>query len=851
MNTDDIEVWEDDFDELTDDISMFDEDNTPQQSVPLLVLWLVNFLAVLQKKHYLPDAALLLLLQFLSIFFKILSTISPQLLEFHQHFPRSLYQLQKILGTHKDMFVRYVACQKCSSVYKYSDCIDRVGTRVLPRQCVHKASRYAHPCNGALLKTVELQGGRKIHYPLRVFCYMPLHQSLQILLNRPGFHEHCEHWKEETRESGMYVDLYDGKVWHDFQVYDGKPFLADPFTYGFMLNIDWFKPCKHNSYAVGAMYLTIMNLPRTMRFKQENVILIGLIPGPKEPENDINDYLSPLVEELLQLWEGIEMSVYSFMENVRIRGALLCVACDIPACRKVCGFLGHNANLGCSKCLKRFPGGFGSKDYSGFDRTQWLERTLTEHRQNIRHIRQCPTKTGREKLQTEYGCRYSVLLELPYFDPIRMTIIDTMHNLYIGTATHLLKDVWIERGLITDGDMRLIQDRVDSIQVPNYVGRIPLKIASSFSGFTADQLKNWTNLFSLIALRDILPPDHFQCWGHFVLASRLLCQMKISDVDIKLADALLLQFCRRAERLYGKEVATPNMHLHCHLKQSLYDYGPIHNFWLFSYERYNGIFEQFPSSNRSLEIHFMKRFVQEFRLFTSLQFLPKEFESDFGNALKTSIEPTLQGSLKVTIHNRFVDHVDLRKITDWSLPSNPDISLPKSYVRSNLDDWSLAQLQGIYLKLYPNLQPEDIELTLTFRKYASIVYKGMKFDTTNRSIVYATKHPYHQDDTSPASASARTHHIKPRPVLIRHFILHAFHHNNTVHQHVFAAVSWLKDHHAKYHFGKPLEMWWKDLYEDFDTYIPIQLLICHSVHCDIKFETVYLMCPVHHIQNLF
>ena len=62
----------------------------------------------------------------------------------------------------------------------------------------------------------------------------------------------------------------------------------------------------------------------------------------------------------------------------------------------------------------------------------------------------------------------------------------------------------------------------------------------------------------------------------------------------------------------------------------------------------------------------MKRFIQEF--FTSLQILPKEFESEFGNALKTSIEPTLQGSLKVTIHNHFVDHniIDLQTVTDWS-----------------------------------------------------------------------------------------------------------------------------------------------------------------------------------------
>ena len=149
--------------------------------------------------------------------------------------------------------------------------------------------------------------------------------------------------------------------------------------------------------------------------------------------------------------------MFTLTENVRFRGALLYVACDIPVCRKVCGFLGHNANLGCSKCLKRFPGGFGSKDYSAFDRTQWLERT--------------PDKTlgildsVLPKLDKRNNKLNMVLLfnsVLPNFDPISMAIIDPVYILYIGTAKHFLKDVWIERGLITNGDMRLIQDRVDS-----------------------------------------------------------------------------------------------------------------------------------------------------------------------------------------------------------------------------------------------------------------------------------------------------------------------------------------------------------------------------------------------------
>ena len=75
-------------------------------------------------------------------------------------------------------------------------------------------------------------------------------------------------------------------------------------------------------------------------------------------------------------------------------------------------------------------------------------------------------------------------------------------------------------------------------------------------------------------MKGILPNDDLECWRHFVLACRIMCQHSLSVADISLADALLAQFCRRIERLYGKNVITPNMHMHCHYKQMLLDYGP-------------------------------------------------------------------------------------------------------------------------------------------------------------------------------------------------------------------------------------------------------------------------------------
>ncbi len=121
---------------------------------------------------------------------------------------------------------------------------------------------------------------------------------------------------------------YDGRIWAEFQEYNGKPFLSQPFTYRLMLNVDWFKPYKHLEYSVGAMYLTIMNLPCQIRFKEENVLLVGLI-GPHEPNLNINSFLKPLVEDLLEFLEGVPLNIDGNMQVVRC--ALLCVACDIPA----------------------------------------------------------------------------------------------------------------------------------------------------------------------------------------------------------------------------------------------------------------------------------------------------------------------------------------------------------------------------------------------------------------------------------------------------------------------------------------------------------------------------------------
>ena len=138
------------------------------------------------------------------------------------------------------------------------------------------------------------------------------------------------------------------------------------------------------------------------------------MPGPSEPKR-ISPFLNPLVDDLLQLWEGVRVSTNA-ISTFTLRAALLCFISDIPATRKVCGFPGFRARLGCSKCLKQFPcEGFGERtDYSGYERSNWVIRTKEQHLLLLES--QAATPTERQEMQRRHGVSWSCsALQAPIF----------------------------------------------------------------------------------------------------------------------------------------------------------------------------------------------------------------------------------------------------------------------------------------------------------------------------------------------------------------------------------------------------------------------------------------------------
>ena len=386
---------DDDDDDNDDD----DDDKIVVQkmgSANSLVNWLVAFLCIWQSLFVISDRAIQMLLKFLNVFFKVLTSNSSLLKDVSSGMPRSLFTFHKYLGTDEDEFVKYVVCPSCYSIYLFKDCfkVDDSGENV-PIQCPFKRfPNHTHesrrlPCNAPLLVKVNKSGGKSVYKPRYVYAYQPIKQSLQRLLNTPGFAEKLEHWRARVTVSDTKADVYDGQVWKDFQTDKFNYFLKKQRSVGVMLNVDFFQPYKHVHSSYGVIYLTIMNLPRSERFKQQNVLIVGIIPAFEHEPDTFNPFIKPMVEELKEFWDrGIRLYTFespSFKLLFRI--ALMCVACDIPAARKLCGFKGHNANYGCSRCKKFFPGGFGKKDFSGFNRCDWPKRNLHDHRLTCDNIK--------------------------------------------------------------------------------------------------------------------------------------------------------------------------------------------------------------------------------------------------------------------------------------------------------------------------------------------------------------------------------------------------------------------------------------------------------------------------------
>jgi hypothetical protein len=136
--------------------------------------------------------------------------------------------------------------------------------------------------------------------PFQLHLRIDIPELLVRHMQRPGVAEKCELWRSRYRrakgraadgtripeipftgvpiEADLMSDIWDGEMWQRYQYLNAKthrPFehttdnaddkeelLAAPGTLALALNVDWFCPTKDGNYSMGAIYMTVLNMPR-------------------------------------------------------------------------------------------------------------------------------------------------------------------------------------------------------------------------------------------------------------------------------------------------------------------------------------------------------------------------------------------------------------------------------------------------------------------------------------------------------------------------------------------------------------------------------------------------------------
>ena len=460
------------------------------------------------------------------------------------------------------------------------------------------------------------------------------------------------------------------------------------------------------------------------------------------------------------------------------------------------------------------------------------------------------SESSRKSFQAKHGVRYTELIRLPYVDLVRMTVVDPMHNLFLGTTKHLFKEIWAtEHNLHDKKKLEHIDGVLSCASVPAEIGRIPSRIGSNFNSFTADQWKNWCLYFSLPCLKSHLPEEAYKTWNDFVEACRLLCKPVFSVHDLRIANELLVKFCKRVEQLYGTQAITPNMHMHTHIIECVVEFGPLYSFWLFAFERYNGILGAYYTNNRNIEEQMFARFERTQKM------CAMEKQSQFMSSFRTcfDLECNDVGSLASTVskpvnedEKKSWEAILSLKEPSAALLSTDGLFLVGTGKTDMLTDPLLTAAKQCLL--YIGLHVTDDSFPGSYKRYDELTYMGESYGS-----VTSKKHSNCNILASWCDLDGNINmqrKITPGRILffIRFFVNESVEEKRDI---ILACVEWLQPHSSRNYFdSKSLSIWTHPelCTEPYGpaSFLPLKRIVGRFIQSSIKIqnENVAVVTPI-------
>ncbi|OJT14070.1 hypothetical protein TRAPUB_9382, partial [Trametes pubescens] len=299
--------------------------------------------------------------------------------------------------------------------------------------------------------------------------------AMLYLIAQPGLEVHFDAWKTRPSPPPAVLLFTSHIIIHRFTV------AASVFS---------------ASYSSGAFSFSFPTLPPVLRYRVEYLILAALTDGPKEPDaEELQYWLEIIIDDLLMLYYlGIFGPTPSCKQGRRCRVVVICSCTDHPAMCKLSGLADKNH--------KEAPCTAGTAKGKDLFKDEYLRggcppRSYEEHRQLALEWKSLEGKERSEHFK-EHGSRWAEIMRLPYYDCIRMTVIDPMHNLLLGVVKTQWYSRWIKTGALrpdtkagTVRELSMMHEFLAEFKVPGWVGRLPMRVGELAGGsLTADEYRH-------------------------------------------------------------------------------------------------------------------------------------------------------------------------------------------------------------------------------------------------------------------------------------------------------------------------------------------------------------------------
>ncbi|XP_042946082.1 uncharacterized protein LOC122279468 [Carya illinoinensis] len=478
--------------------------------------------------------------------------------------------------------------------------------------------------------------------PQKVLRHFPLKPRLQrLFMSQKIAAEMRWHRDQRMNEHGVLRHPADSEVWKAFdQQYSW--FAQDSRNVRLGLASDGFNPFNNLSkpYSIWPVILVPYNLPPWLCMKDQFFMTSLLIPGPRSPGNEIDVYLQPLIDELIDLWEnGVDTYDAMTAQTFRLHATLFWTINDFPAYGNLSGW-STKGKMACPSCRQETDSmwlTYSRKHcYMGHRRFlpsghNWRKKKSifngsVEHREPPAHlaaediineIQNIPFnadfgKANKKRKRTTEELNWTkknIFFQLPYWSRLKIRHnLDVMHieknicDNILGTLMNITgktKDHVNARRDLSNLNIR------KELQLNQDGQRITMPHACfTLYGVERTGFCNW--------LHDVKFPDGF---ASNIARCVSVVDCKISDIRLALTEfsTFFKELCARTckvdvlERLQAdiaiilcklEMIFPPSffdvmVHLAYHLPREALLAGPVQYRWMYPFERYLGKFKKY------------------------------------------------------------------------------------------------------------------------------------------------------------------------------------------------------------------------------------------------------------------